>query len=147
MTLSFADILSETRKYGLALFLTHQFTDQVDEDILKAILGNIGTLISFRIGARDAEVLKTEFHPVFNEIDLVNLPRYNIYLKLLIDGTTSQPFSAITLPSQPKTNPLREKVIEFSRKKYGRERALVEKSIFKNYQRPTKEGKEKGLFD
>ena len=147
MTLSFADILSESRKYGLSLFLTHQFTDQVDEDILKSILGNVGTLISFRIGASDALVLKTEFHPVFNEIDLVNLPSYSIYLKLLIDGTTSQPFSAITLPPQPKTDSLKEKVIELSRKKYGRERAMVEKNIFERYQRPVEKNKEQGLFD
>jgi hypothetical protein len=147
MTLSFADILSESRKYGLSLFLTHQFIDQVDEDILKAILGNVGTLISFRIGASDALVLKTEFYPVFNEIDLVNLPRYCIYLKLLIDGTTSQPFSAITLPPQPITGSFKEKIIELSRKKYGKERGLVEKNIFERYRRPIETNKEQGLFD
>ncbi|MEP6673658.1 MAG: hypothetical protein ABJA78_00825 [Ferruginibacter sp.] len=130
MTLSFADILSESRKYGLSLFLTHQFTDQVDEDILKAILGNIGTLISFRIGANDAEVLKSEFYPVFDETDLINLPRYHIYLKLLIDGTASQPFSATTLPLKYTKHYLKNEIIHYSRTKYASEKEIVERGLY-----------------
>lgn len=97
VSLSFADILAEARKYGLGLFLAHQYIDQLHEKIRSAIFGNVGTIISFRIGATDAEYLAKEFHPVFSESDLVNLPRYSIYLKLMIDGTTSQPFSAETI--------------------------------------------------
>lgn len=98
ITQSFTDILAEARKYKLSLFLTHQYIEQLDENIRKAIFGNVGTLISFRVGATDAEYLAKEFYPVFTEHDLIHLPRYSIYLKLMIDGTTSQPFSATTLP-------------------------------------------------
>jgi type IV secretory pathway TraG/TraD family ATPase VirD4 len=96
-TSSFVDILSEARKYRLNLVLTNQYLGQIDEKIRLAILGNVGTLISFRVGAEDARYLSQEFYPVFNQDDLVNLPAYNIYLKLMIDGQTSQPFSAETL--------------------------------------------------
>jgi hypothetical protein len=107
----------------------------------------VGTIISFRIGAQDAEYLAKEFHPVFNEDDLINLPRYSMYLKLMIDGETSQPFSAATLPPQTVTNSLKEKVIEHSRQKYGKERAVVEKNIFEKHQQPAEEYGAKGLFD
>ena len=96
MTEAFIDILSESRKYGLCLFITHQYTEQLSDEILHGILGNVGTIICFRIGARDAKVLEMEFAPTFTAEDLINLPRYNIYIKLLIDGTTSKPFSATT---------------------------------------------------
>jgi energy-coupling factor transporter ATP-binding protein EcfA2 len=96
ISLSFADILAEARKYGLSLFLAHQYIEQLDERIQSAIFGNVGTIISFRTGATDAEYLAKEFYPVFNEEDLIGLPRYSMYLKLMIDGTTSRPFSAIT---------------------------------------------------
>ena len=147
MTLSFADILSESRKYGLALFLTHQFTGQLDEDILKAILGNVGTLITFRVGAHDATVLKEEFYPVFTEIDLINIPQYSIYIKLLIDGTTSQPFSANTLPIQRMKNSQKEEIIEISRKKYGVLKTKAEENLFSKYPKPVEENKHIGLFD
>lgn len=96
MTDSFIDILSESRKYGLCLFICNQYTEQLKEGILHGILGNVGTFICFRIGARDAQALEHEFAPVFSSEDLINLPRFSIYLKLLIDGTTSKPFSANT---------------------------------------------------
>jgi hypothetical protein len=95
VTLSFADMLAEVRKYRLGVFMANQFLDQLHEEIRAAIFGNCGTLISFRVGASDAEHLAKEFYPVFEAIDFVNLPRYSMYLKLMIDGTTSQPFSAI----------------------------------------------------
>lgn len=145
MTHSFADTLSESRKYGLALYLTHQYTGQLDEGILKAILGNVGTLIVFRLGAQDAHALKEEFYPVFTEIDLINLPQYTIYIKLLIDGTTSQPFSATTFPIQGDKTSQKEIVIEISRKKYTKSKSAVEEDLFK---RPIKtEVQPKGLFD
>lgn len=94
ITLAFADILAEARKYKLSLFLTHQYIEQLQDPIQKAIFGNVGTIISFRVGAEDAEYLAREFHPVFNENDFVALPRYAMYIKLMIDGTSSLPFSA-----------------------------------------------------
>ncbi len=97
ITLSFVGILAEARKFGLSLFLTHQYIEQLDEKIRAAIFGNAGTIISFRVGAVDAEYLAREFYPVFKEEDIVNLPRYNMYLKLMIDGTASQPFSSVTM--------------------------------------------------
>jgi hypothetical protein len=147
VSLSFADILAEARKYKLSLFLTHQYIEQLHEKIRAAIFGNVGTLISFRIGATDAEHLAKEFHPVFNEDDLINLPRYSMYLKLMIDGATSQPFSATALPPQTIKGSLKDKVIEISRKKYGKEREAVENDIFKQHPRQEEENKEKGLFD
>lgn len=97
VTLSFATILAEARKYGLSLFLAHQYIEQLDERVRAAIFGNVGTIISFRVGAADGEYLAKEFYPVFTQDDLVNLPRYAMYLKLMIDGTASQPFSASAL--------------------------------------------------
>ena len=94
VSLSFADMLAEARKYGLGVFMANQFLDQLHEKIRAAIFGNCGTIISFRVGASDAELLAKEFYPVFEAIDLVHLPRYSIYMKLMIDGATSQPFSA-----------------------------------------------------
>ena len=96
-TLSLANMLSELRKYRVNMILAHQFLSQVDPQIRDAILGNVGTIISFRLGLTDAEILAGEFYPVFSEGDLINLPNYQIYLKLMIDGVVSQPFSAETL--------------------------------------------------
>jgi len=105
MTLSFVDMLSEARKYGLGVFMANQFLDQLHEKIRSAVIGNCGTIICFRLGANDAALLETEFFPVFELIDLVHLPRYAIYLKLMIDGTTSQPFSALTTNYITKSTP------------------------------------------
>jgi len=96
LTLSFVDMLSEARKYKLSVFMANQFLDQLHEKVRAAIFGNVGTLIAFRVGASDAELLAKEFYPVFSQEDLVHLPRYSMYLKLMIDGGTSQPFSAKT---------------------------------------------------
>ncbi len=104
-TASFVDILSEARKYRLNLIMSNQYLEQIEEDIRTAVLGNAGTLVSFRVGAEDAKCLAEEFYPVFGREDLVNLPAYNIYLKLMIDGKISEPFSARTLG--PNTRELR----------------------------------------
>jgi hypothetical protein len=133
VTLSFADMLSESRKYGLGLFLTHQYMEQLPDEIRAAVIGNVGTLITFRIGVDDAEYLKKEFYPIFTETDLIHLPRYSMYLKLMIDGTTSQPFSASTLAlSKGKRVQSSSMVIAFSRKKYGKQKAVVEQEIVIN---------------
>jgi type IV secretory pathway TraG/TraD family ATPase VirD4 len=129
LTLSFSDILSETRKYGLNLILSHQYIEQLDERIRAAIFGNVGTIISFRVGAEDADILAREFHPVFNKDDLVNLPNYHIYLKLMIDGATSRPFSAIALPPPKKKTSHKKEVLQLSREKYARSREKVEREI------------------
>lgn len=96
-TLSLAEMLSELRKYRLNLTLAHQYLAQLDPKMRDAVFGNVGTMISFRIGAVDAELLAQEFHPEFSATDLNRLPNYQIYLKLMIDGMLSKPFSAITL--------------------------------------------------
>lgn len=97
-TLSLASMLSELRKYRVGMVLAHQYLSQLDFRIRDAILGNAGTLISFRIGLPDAEILEKEFHPHFALHDLINLPNYHIYLKLMIDGVVSPSFSAETIP-------------------------------------------------
>ena len=89
---------SELRKYHVGLILANQYLDQLDRDIRLAVLGNVGTLISFRLGPRDAGYMAREFHPDVEETDLVRLPNYDIYLKLMIDGAPSKTFSATTLP-------------------------------------------------
>jgi len=137
MTLSFADILSEARKYGLHLALAHQYIEQLDEKIKGAIFGNVGTIISFRVGIDDAKQLAGEFYPVFNENDLINLPNYHIYLKLMIDGTTSRPFSAITLPPYEKKKGCLDAVIRQSRERYARHRSDVEREILSKSVHPT----------
>ncbi len=124
-TLSFAGILSEVRKYGLSLVVAHQYLDQLDEEMRAAILGNVGTLISFRIGAEDAKNLAREFYPVFNESDLANLPNHHIYLKLMIDGMTSRPFSAVTLPEPGTEESFKQQVIAQSRRRYAARRKMT----------------------
>ena len=96
-TLSIVNMASELRKFRCALVLAHQYLHQLDPDIKEAVLGNAGTLICFRLGAADAVYLEKEFVPSFNRYDLINLPNYWVYLKLMIDGKPSKPFSAETL--------------------------------------------------
>jgi energy-coupling factor transporter ATP-binding protein EcfA2 len=127
MNEAFADILSESRKYKLALTLANQYIEQMEEEVRDAVFGNVGTLIVFRVGPFDAEVLETVFDPTFTPEDLVNLGIGQIYLTLMIDGVGSPPFSAETIP--PIDTPsisYRDDVVEASRAKYGRLRADVE---------------------
>jgi hypothetical protein len=126
LTPAFADILSESRKYGLDLVLAHQYIAQLDEKVRSAIFGNVGTVISFRVGAEDAPFLTKEFRPAFDANDLINLPRYCIYLKLMIDGATSKPFSAKTLPPPRMKTSYGGEIREFSRVKYCRPKFEVD---------------------
>jgi hypothetical protein len=127
---SFADILSEARKYKLSLNITHQYIEQMPEEVAAAVFGNVGTMISFRVGSHDAEVLAKEFAPVFTMEDLVNLSKYQIYLKLMIDNVASQPFSALTLgPIPPLERNFKTEVIESSRTNYAGKKEEVEKQI------------------
>lgn len=96
-TLMMANMMSELRKYGVGLVLAHQYFHQLEPDIRHAVLGNAGTLISFRVGPEDATTLAREFQPTFDTLDLLNLPNYAMYLRLMIDGTPSKPFSAATI--------------------------------------------------
>lgn len=127
---SFADILSEARKYKLNLTVAHQYIEQMSEEVRAAVFGNVGTMITFRVGAYDAEVLEKEFAPTFEIEDLVNLGFTQIYLKLMIDGASSQPFSATTLPplEKPEISYV-EEVIENSRKTFAKPRSVVEGGI------------------
>lgn len=138
---SFADILSEARKYKLNLTIAHQYIEQMDEQVRAAVFGNVGTMIAFRVGATDAEILEKEFAPQFTIEDLVNLGFTQIYLKLMIDGLTSPPFSAVTLPPipHPDTSYVKE-IIDASREQFAHPRALVEAEVVKFHEpapRPT----------
>src|SRR3989338_6729532 len=132
VTDSFADILSEARKFRLDLTIANQYIGQLVHDqnvkVKDAIFGNFGTFIAFRAGGEDVEFLEEkQFSPNIVAQDLLNLPNYNIYLRLLIDGVPSRPFSAITLPPYPKPEiSYADEVIEYSRKTYGTPRADVE---------------------
>lgn len=127
---SFADILSEARKYKLSLNITHQYIEQMAEEVRAAVFGNVGTMVSFRVGSYDAEVLEKEFAPIFTAEDIVNLGFVQVYMKLMIDGVASQPFSATTLPPIPKPEvSWREQVLEMSRKLYAQPKSEVEKLI------------------
>ena len=127
---SFADILSEARKYKLNLTIAHQYIEQMSEEVRAAVFGNVGTMITFRVGAFDAEVLEKEFTPQFTAEDLVNLGMFQIYLKLMINGASSQPFSATTIPpiKEPEVSH-RLEVIEMSRKQFALKRSEVEQNV------------------
>ncbi len=127
---AFADILSESRKYKLALTLANQYIEQMEEKVREAVFGNVGTLIVFRVGPFDAEVLKTVFEPTFVAEDLVGLGLGQIYLTLMIDGVGSAPFSAQTIPPiDAPSITYREDVIIRSRTHYARPRAEIEEHI------------------
>ncbi|MFA4873068.1 MAG: type IV secretion system DNA-binding domain-containing protein [Patescibacteria group bacterium] len=132
-TTSFSDILSEARKYRLSLIMAHQYIEQLEEEVAAAVFGNVGTIACFRVGATDAEELVKEFTPYFTEEDLVNLTKYDIYLRLMINGVASRPFSATSLPPL-RTDEMtgnREKVIAVSRERYTKPREEVEEKIIR----------------
>ena len=128
-TESFASILSEARKYRLNLIIAHQYIEQLDETVAAAVFGNVGTIVSFRIGATDAEFLEAEFKPTFEENDLVNLSKFHIYLKLMINGVASKPFSATTIPPISEKTGNLDKVIAVSRERYSKRRVEIEEKI------------------
>ncbi len=129
---SFADILSEARKYKLNLTIAHQYIEQMSDEVRAAVFGNVGSMIVFRVGAIDAEVLEKEFFPTFTKEDLVNLGFVQIYLKLMIDGVTSAPFSATTLPPIERPDiSFKEDIVGYSRDTYAHPRAVVEEAIKK----------------
>lgn len=127
---SFADILSQARKYKLNLTMAHQYIEQMPEKVSAAVFGNVGTMIVFRVGSFDAEIFEKEFSPTFYMDDIVNLGIYQIYLKLMIDGVGSSPFSATTLPpiKVPDLS-FKEEIFEASRKNFAGSRDGIEKEI------------------
>ena len=129
-TESFANILAEARKYRLNLVLAHQYVAQMDEKVSDAVFGNVGSMITFRVGAPDAELLEKEFFPEFMTQDLVNLGFAQIYLKLMIDGMASRPFSAVTLaPFQRPQKSYKTEIIKFSQDRYGSKVSEVKEKI------------------
>jgi len=139
-TESFADILSEARKYRLSLTLANQYIAQLEEmtptgkstKVRDSVFGNVGTLITFRVGAEDAEYLEEEFTPEIIAGDFVNLAKYNIYLKLMVEGVAGRPFSAETLSPFPKLEKSnREKIIKASQERYGTKKDIVEEKILR----------------
>ena len=127
---SFADILSEARKYKLSLSIAHQYIEQMTDEVRAAVFGNVGTMVTFRVGAYDAEVLEKEFSPYFLADDIVALQKYQMYLKLMIDGVTSPPFSASGMSPipRPEINYTNE-ILASSRTLYAKPRQQVEDEL------------------
>jgi CxxC-x17-CxxC domain-containing protein len=139
-TEAFCNILSEARKYRLSLVLANQYLAQLEEmtplgkstRVRDAIFGNVGTIVVFRVGAEDAEFLEKEFQPEFEIEDLVNLEKYHVCIKLMIDGISGSPFSAITLPLRERPQKsYRETIVRVSRERYGIKKETVEEKIEK----------------
>jgi hypothetical protein len=127
---SFADILSEARKYKLSLCIAHQYIEQMTEEVRAAVFGNVGTMVTFRVGAYDAEILEKEYAPHFMAEDIVALQKYQMYLKLMIDGVTSPPFSAAGMAPipRPEINYTNE-ILASSRALYAKPRQQVEEEL------------------
>ncbi len=139
ITDSIATILSEARKYRLELIIAHQYMKQLEDNkgktaVRDAVLGNAGTLVTFRIGPEDAEVLAKEYAPVFSAYDLINVEQFTAYSKLLIDNTAAKPFNMMTYPPRPGNKELAAAIKELSRLKYGRPREIVEAEIMERSQ-------------
>jgi len=133
-TPDFATILSEARKYHLNLTVANQFIGQVDEEVKNAVFGNVGTLISFRVGVTDAAYLQREFQPVFSEADLINIDRFHIYMKTVVNNEPVPPFSVdltkdLTVMKSQANEKIANAVIQLSRLKYGRPKELVEAEV------------------
>lgn len=130
-TENFVLMLSEARKFGLALTLANQFLSQIkDQRILQSINGNVGTQICFRVGREDADLLEPQFAPFFDKFDLTNLPNRNAYVRTTVDGKSVTPFTLETiLPQQPSSNDTAREIVNASRQKHGRAKAEIEKEL------------------
>lgn len=133
-TEDFTVILSEARKYRLNLIVANQFIGQIDEDVKNAIFGNVGSIVSFRIGVPDANFLQHEFNPTFNESDLTNIEKYHVYMRTIVNNEPVPPFSMSLLKDMTEVNARMnlkqaEMVKELSRLKYGKDRDIVEEEI------------------
>lgn len=138
ITDSIATILSEARKYKLNLIIAHQYLGQLvekqDTKIRDSVLGNAGTIVCFRIGPEDAEVLAKEFAPVFGAYDLINVEKFTAYIKLLIDNTAARSFNMLTYPAEVGNEQIASAIKELSRLKYGRDRTIVTEEILERSQ-------------
>ena len=136
VTDSIATILAEARKYKLNLIMAHQYIGQLvngqDTKIRDAVFGNAGTMIAFRVGVEDAETMAKQFAPVFGEYDVMNIEKYNAYIRLLIGNTAARAFNMACYPPAPGDPALAEKLKELSRLRYGRERSLVTAEILES---------------
>jgi CxxC-x17-CxxC domain-containing protein len=144
-TESFIKILAEARKYRLGLVIGHQYLEQVSEEVRAAVLGTVGTFVAFRIGPPDAEKLEDQFLPYVAVQELVNLPNFYFYIKMMIDGITSPPFLATTLLAPPLPSvTYREEIVKLSQLKYSTNREFVDKEITEWFEpvEPLKEGEE-----
>jgi len=133
-TPDFAQILSEARKYRLNLIVANQFIGQMEEEVKNAVFGNVGTLVSFRVGVTDANYLQHEFQPTFSESDLINIDKYNSYVKTIVKNEPMKPFSIDLTKDMSQVmaarNPqVANAIIQLSRLKYGRSKELVEAEI------------------
>ncbi len=135
-TKSIATILAEARKYRLNLTVAHQYLGQLEEDIKKAIFGNVGSMLTFRIGVEDAEFVEKQYAPIFSSHDLANIDNLNAYFRPLINGTTTPAFNIKTHPFPPEkgNTALAEHIKQLSRLKYGRPREEVEAEIRSRYE-------------
>ena len=130
-TESIASILSEARKYHLSLTIAHQFIQQLDEKIRDAVFGNVGSMVSFRIGANDSEFVANQFAPVFSQQDLINVDNFKAFVKIMTNGTVSKPFSIETYPSKEKQTNFSQAVKDFSRNRYGKDKVIAEEELKK----------------
>ena len=135
-TSSISAILSEARKYKLGLTVAHQFIAQLDEDIKDAVFGNVGSMAAFRVGPEDSQTLEHQFSPTFDSADLMNVPNWNAYMKVLANGTPTRPFSIATTPPRETDHARVQRIIEDSYQKYGTPREVVEADIAARYQKP-----------
>jgi hypothetical protein len=135
-TNSISAILSEARKYKLGLTIAHQFIAQLQDDIKDAVFGNVGSIAAFRVGPEDAQFLEQQFSPTFNANDLMQIPNRNAYMRMLANGTPTQPFSMATLPPKPVEPARVAHMIEQSYARYGRAREEIEAEIQARYQKP-----------
>ena len=136
-TPAIASILSEARKYKLGLVVAHQFIAQLDQDIKDAVFGNVGSMAAFRVGPEDGQFLEQQFSPIFDANDIMNIPNYQAYMKILANGVPTQPFSVFTEPP-PESDPARAAaIIAASGERYGRPRDEIEAEIQERYRKPT----------
>ncbi|MCA9363783.1 DUF87 domain-containing protein [Candidatus Kaiserbacteria bacterium] len=131
---SIAAILSEARKYKLGLTIAHQFIAQIDERIRDAVFGNVGSLAVFRVGPEDAQFLEQQFEPIFSASNLMNIENRNACVRILSDGTPTQPFSIRTLAPEPADPAATAEIIDHAYQRYARPRAEVEEKIIARYQ-------------
>jgi hypothetical protein len=126
---SIAQILSEARKYRLNLIIAHQFIGQLSEDISKAVFGNVGSMVSFRVGPEDAEFLEKQFEPIFGVRDLINVDNYKAFARLLINNQSTKPFNLSVYPPTSGDEELAGNLKELSRLRFGRDATIVNREI------------------